>query len=106
MSKESIYLEKQEKVMKTVREFISQDVTIEELSKQICISSSSIQRYLNDNKFIQECFGPDSPRIINLIHEKLNSNVVVGRSRGGTNSTINNVSIRDNSGHYSGIFKK
>ena len=33
MSKESIYLEKQEKVMKTVREFISQDVTIEELSK-------------------------------------------------------------------------
>ena len=97
--------EKKEKVRKVVTTFLKGNYTINEVAKMTDISSSSVQRYLNDEEFISMCFGSNAPIILTDIKDRLEQNKQEGLSRGGVNSTFNNVSFRDEMGHYNGSRK-
>lgn len=88
----------------TVQSFLDSDVhSLEELSSQIGISSSSIQRYLLDRKVIEEYFGEE---IYEMVREKLAFNKSEGVSRGGTNFANYNLSTKDASGKFTGSRKR
>lgn len=99
--------QKQEKIKKiifTVQSCLELDFrNLEELSAQIGISSSSIQRYLKEKQVINEYFGED---IYEMIREKLSFNKVDGLSRGGTNFVNHNISIKDETGKFTGSRKR
>ena len=66
MLSKSQQIAKSEKVKRTVAEFLSNDLSIEELSEKIKISSSAIQRYLHDVEEIQLIYGDDTKRILGM----------------------------------------
>lgn len=97
---------KKEKVRKVVVTFLSGNYNIEDVSRITNISSSSVQRYLNDKEFISTCFPGEESGIIVKINEKLNNNKQEGLSRGGINYSINNDCTKDKLGHFTGSRKK
>lgn len=70
--------------------------------KGIKTSSSSIQRYLNDEEFIDREFGNDLSKDIKsaLAIRKRQGNI-----NGGIESTKNNVPTKDSDGHFTGLVK-
>lgn len=99
--------EKNAKIELVVNEYLKYDnITIEELSKIVKIPSSSIQRYLNDVNYIVAIYGTKSKEVLNRIKEKLSKSKEIGKSKGGTISTINNAPIRDCNGKFTGNKKR
>ena len=92
--------EKLRKILLTVKSFLESDYqSIEGLAKEIGISSSSIQRYLNEKEIIINYFGE---AVYNLVQEKLSINKEAGNFKGGFNFALNNISTKDNSGKFTG----
>lgn len=88
------------RIIFTVQSFLESDChNLEELSNQINISSSSIQRYLNEKPIIEEYFGED---IYEIVREKIEFNKREGLSKGGTNFVNYNVSTKDEFGKFTG----
>ena len=88
------------RIIFTVQSFLESDChNLEELSNQINISSSSIQRYLNEKQIIEEYFGED---IYETVREKIEFNKREGLSKGGTNFVNYNVSTKDEFGKFTG----
>lgn len=106
MSKESIYKEKMAKVEYVVNEFLKNKKTIKEISQITGISKSSVQRYLNDVKFIKEIYGINAEFIIEEIRRRLVKNYEEGVKLGGNNFAANNESIKDDLGHFQGSINK
>ena len=106
MLSKSQQIEKEENIKKVVEAFLSSDVSINELSKMINISSSTIQRYLNDVDYITMIFGSSAKEKLMLINAKLKANKQKGHSKGGIISTTNNEPIRDENGKFTGNRKK
>ena len=96
------YKEKIKKILLVAKTFLENPVSNIELSKITGISSSSVQRYLND------------PEIINLlgqetfdrIQELLKYNRLTARQEGGIISTTNNKPLRDSNGKFTGNIHK
>jgi hypothetical protein len=88
-----------EKILKVVKAFLETKGSMEEISKITEISSSSVQRYLNDEVRITNLLGKETyDEIVKIIEEnKLN-----GLKKGGTISTSKNEPIRDENGHFIG----
>lgn len=100
-------MEKNQKVLLTVKAFLQHpDYTIAELAelpelKKLKISTSSIQRYLND------------PIIVNLFNKKtydqikvqLRENTINARRRAGINTFKNNNQMKDEAGRFVGSIR-
>ena len=106
MLSESQHIEKLERVRKVVDAFLSNDVSINELSVITNVSKSTIQRDLNDIKYIEEAYGINAKEILKQISDKLKHNKENGLSRGGINSTTNNEPTRDENGKFTGNKKR
>ena len=88
------------RIIFTVQSFLESDChNLEELSNHINISSSSIQRYLNEKQIIEEYFGEE---IYEIVREKIEFNKREGLSKGGTNFVNYNVSTKDEFGKFTG----
>ena len=77
-------------------------LTNAELSKLTNVSKSSVQRYLKDDR-VYEIYGDDTVKMIEEAHLR---NKEDGRRKGGFNSTINNVALKDKHGKYMGNVRK
>ena len=107
MLSEEQYLHKQERIRFVVDSFLEQEnLSINELSKNIGISSSTIQRNLNNIDLINIIYGERAKEILIKISRRLKNNKINGLSRGGINSTINNEPIRDANGKFIGNKKR
>lgn len=107
MFNESQVIEKKKRIKLVVDTFLSyEDITINELSKILNISSSTIQRDLNDVEYIHDIYEEKTKDILTEIREKLKNSKKKGLSRGGINSTTNNEPIRDENGKFTGNRKK
>ena len=101
------HVEKLERVKKVIDTFLSyEDISINELSKITKISSSTIQRDLNDLDYIRMVYGGRSKEVFEKISERLKKNRKNGLSRGGTISTTNNIPTRDENGKFTGNKKR
>ena len=69
MLSETQYLEKTENVKKVVIEFLMNKRSIKQISEELGISTSSVQRYLNDKVYIENIFKNDASFIIEEIHQ-------------------------------------
>ena len=99
--------EKQKRVKFVVDSFLSyDDISISQLSKIINISSSTIQRDLNDVEYIHDVYEERAKDILIKISGKLKNSKKKGLIRGGINSTTNNEPIRDENGKFTGNRKK
>ena len=107
MFNESQVAEKKKRIKLVVDTFLSyEDITINELSKILNISSSTIQRDLNDVEYIHDIYEEKTKDILTEIREKLKNSKKKGLSRGGINSTTSNEPIRDENGKFTGNRKK
>jgi len=79
-----------------------ENISINELSQIINVSSSTIQRDLNDVEYISQIYGVKAAEILRIIKRKLSINKNNGLSRGGIASTTNNEPIRDENGKFTG----
>ena len=99
--------EKRKRVKFVVDSFLSyNDISISQLSKIINVSSSTIQRDLNDVEYIRNIYGARAKNILIKISEKLKNSKKKGLSIGGIHSTTNNEPIRDENGKFTGNRKK
>ena len=99
--------ERKKRVKIVVEAFLSyDDITISQLSKIINVSSSTIQRDLNDVNYIQMVYGKTAKDILIKISEKLKINKKNGVVKGGVNSTTNNEPVRDENGKFTGNKKR
>lgn len=90
---------KEEKIKLVVETYISDlNITIAEVAKKTNISASSVQRYLNDPLII-EMFDSDS---IGKLEAKKIKNKVEGNRKGGINSFLKNVPLKNESGQFIG----
>ena len=94
--------EKLKKVKLVVDTFLASDGTIEEVASKTGITSSSVQRYLNDVAFIKEAYPHEFIDKIILIRAKLIKNKKDGLKKGGETYAINNESIKDEQGRFQG----
>ncbi len=106
MISEQQHTRKLERVKLVVESFLSNNVSIIELSDIINITKSTIQRDLNDIEYIEEIYGHNAKEILKQISNKLKLNKENGLSRGGINSTTNNEPIRDENGKFTGNKKR
>jgi len=107
MISNSQHVEKIQRISKVVDTFLFyEDISINELSKITNISSSTIQRDLNNLEYIEIVYGSRSKEVFEKINEKLKKNKKNGLSRGGITSTINNEPIRDANGKFTGNKKR
>ena len=90
------------KIMKVTRAFLEHPVSIEEIASITGISSSSVQRYLNDKRII-ELFDKD---IYDQIQTLLKINRLESQKKGGVISTRKNEPLRDSIGRFSGNRRK
>lgn len=100
------YQEKLEKVKKVVEIFLKDKKTIREISEETGISKSSIQRYLNDEEFINLIYGQKASFIREEIIRRLEENYKEGTKLGGINFAKNNETLKDELGHFTGSRKK
>ena len=106
MLSEEQQIEKLEKIKEVVSLFLSEDnLTIRDVSETTGISHSSVQRYLHD-PLINEIFGADAKKIIGQIEKKLSENYENGIRLGGETFVNNNVSLKDEYGHFIGSKKR
>ncbi len=92
--------EKVSRVLKVAMEFLSSDYdNLSSLSKKVNISSSSVQRYLNNKRIIIDYLGED---VYELIQDKLRRNKERGNSRGGINTLKNYTFVKGESGKFKG----
>ena len=97
---------KKYKIKIVVDRFLKGKNTINEISKETGISSSTVQRYLNNELMIREIYGKDAEFIIEEIERRLQENKIEGLSRGGQNFIKNNIPIKDVNGHFTGSKKR
>ena len=90
------------KIMKVTRAFLDHPVSIDEIANVTGISSSSVQRYLNDKRII-ELFDED---VYNEIQALLKNNRLESQKRGGVSSTRKNEPLRDEIGRFNGNKKR
>jgi len=103
MMSEEQFQAKLQKVKTSVDTFLSNDnYTIEDVASITQISSSSVQRYLNDISSIEFIYGVDAKETLIKLRERLNKNKDRGLSQGGIISTTNNEPIRDENGKFTG----
>lgn len=97
-----------ERIKKVVITFLEKpNITIKELSDELKIPTSTIQRDLNNFERISNIFGiENTPRILESIKIRLMANKKEGVSKGGMISTINNITLRDNEGKFVTVVKK
>lgn len=94
--------DKEKKICIVVKAFLENpNYTNEELSALTGISSSSVQRYLN-NPIIKELFNEET---FNKIRELIDSNIVNARKKGGINYFKNNEAKKDDEGKFVGSEK-
>lgn len=94
--------DKEKKICIVVKAFLEHpNYTNEELSVLTGISSSSVQRYLNDPT-IKELFSEDT---FNKIRELLDNNTLNARKKGGINYFKNNEALKDDKGKFVGSKK-
>lgn len=91
------------KILKVTSEFINTGYSIEKVSEITGISSSSVQRYLNDKKRIVSLLGNE---VYDEIQNMIKNNKHEGLSKGGYISTLNNEGIRGLDGKFIGNRKK
>lgn len=90
------------KILKVASEFLKTGASIEEVSKTTGISSSSVQRYLNDKRIIDVLGKEEYEQIKNML--KIRKQEAL--RRGGINSVVNNEVVKDGFGHFNGVRKK
>lgn len=90
------------KIMLVTRVFLEHPASFEEIAKRTNISSSSVQRYLNDKRII-ELLDKDT---YDHIQELIKINTKAGRSKGGYISTKNNIATKDENGKFNGSIKR
>lgn len=86
-------------ILKVTSEFLATGHSIEEVAKATDLSSSSVQRYLNDKDRIIELLGEEVYEEIQALLKELKENAI---RKGGINSTSKNTPIRDSSGKFVG----
>ena len=98
---------KRNRIKRVVDEFLSyENITIDQLSTILEIPPSTIQRDLNDFKYIQMIYGHKAKEKLIQISTKLKQNKEQGLIRGGIISTTNNEAVRDENGKFIGNRKK
>lgn len=90
------------KILKVASEFLKTGASIEEVSKTTKISSSSVQRYLNDRRIIEVLGQKEYDQIQNML--KIRKQEAL--RKGGINSVSNNEVVKDSLGHFNGVRKK
>lgn len=89
--------QKQEKIEKVVYFFLNHpSASMEDVSRETNISSSSVQRYLND-PYVEILIGSN---IALEIKERLQNNKLLGKQKGGIISTNKHQTPRDNNGKF------
>ena len=106
MLSEAQYLEKKQKVSIVVKEFLINKKSIKQISEEVGISTSSVQRYLNDEVYIKDAFGVNASLIIEEIHRMLEENKIEGNKLGGQNFAKNNEATKKENGQFTGSKKK
>ena len=100
-------MEKIERIKFVVDSFLEHEsISINQLSREIKIPSSTIQRDLNDIDYISTIYGEKAKEILVKISNRLKENKKHGLSMGGVNSTTNNEPIRDENGKFVGNKKR
>lgn len=95
-------MNKEKNILNVVKIFLENPkLTIKEISEITGISSSSVQRYLND-PIIKEIFNDET---FEKIHDLLNQNKLTARRKGGINSFQNNEPIKDQNGRFIAVKK-
>lgn len=89
------------KKVRSILDELNNSSSIKEISEKTKIPTSTIQRYLNNNKLLKECGLTDND--IANINTWLSNSKKSGLSKGGKNSQEKYTYNRDNSGHYTGI---
>lgn len=103
MLSEAQRIEKEEKVLQVVKEFLKTGKTNEELAKDLKMTSSTVGRYLKDKETIVYLLGNDA---YEEIQQKLVENKINGLSKGGKVTQSRYVPIRKTDGKYIGNIKK
>ena len=100
-------LQKERRIKLVVDTFLeNENVSIDELSQKLKISSSTIQRDLNNIEEITSIYGAIAKEKLIVIRDRLKRNKQKGTSLGGTISTTLNVPIRDKNGKFTGNKKR
>lgn len=119
--REDNYLEKKSpRVLLTAKTFLKEDGNISDIDLAEKInemgfktSSSTVGRDLSEN--LEECYKhmnnsdsltEEQEKIVELIKQKRRENKLVGKVKGGINSTTNNDYIRDNNNKFQGSRKR
>ena len=100
------YDEKLKKVDIVVKSFLGSKKTINEISKETGIPTSSVQRYLNDENCIKTLYKGDSDLIIESIQGALENNKSSAPYLGGRSFASNNIPTKDSLGHFTGSRRK
>ena len=100
------YLKIEDKIKIVVKALLSGKKTINEIEKETDISSSSIQRYLNNEEKLKEIYGSDAEFIIEEIKRKLEENKKEGLRKGGINYAKNNNPTNDEINEYYQMYQE
>ena len=90
--------EKDAKILTVAKEFLNNPTSMEKISEITGISSSSVQRYLNDER-IKTLL---SPKDFDMIQYLLKQNRLESQRKGGIISTKNNIPTRNEEGKFTG----
>lgn len=92
-------MEKEEKIKLVVETYLSEpNMTIERVSSKTEIPSSSVQRYLKDPSLSKLLTAEELAEL----KSRITKNRAEGRRKGGINSFLNNVPIKDKDGKFIG----
>lgn len=97
-----IQINKEKNILKVVKLFLENDLYINEIAELSNISSSSVQRYLND-PLVCDLFGSKTKE---QIKTKLKAKKISGNIKGGRNYSLNNTAIKNIDGKFNGSIKK
>lgn len=89
-------------ILKVAKDLIENGGSIKDVARRTDLSSSTVQRYLNDSR-LSEMLGKETVLKISTILEQNKAN---GLRKGGINSTLNNEPLRDEQGHFVGNKKR
>ena len=100
--------EKIDRISMLVDIYISDNtiVSISDLSKKTGISTSTIQRDLNEVEYIQEIYGSEASEKLKIIKKKLEQSKRAGLSKGGQISVKKNEPLRNEDGKFVGNRRK
>lgn len=101
-SKQLQSLTKKINIYKSVILLLTKDYYINQIALELNLSTSCIQRYLND-PIIEKEFGK---KIFLEIKEKLNNNLIKGRKKGGEEYANNNEAAKGENGKFIGSYPK